>query len=86
MEVCAVATATCAHCGRRFTPGRRDADSDLDSLADTPGAEQPPQAAGWLQGATPADAEIGTNSGPLEYADADLCPACAEGVRRERAR
>jgi hypothetical protein len=85
----AVTTAVCRRCGRTFT----DDDSPplagegtgerFDSLADARGAEQPPEAAGWLQGAVPFDAELGTDSGPVEYDDAELCPSCRAEARRE---
>jgi hypothetical protein len=64
----------CSRCGRPLTP---DTPRAADSLADLSGPEQPPEAAGWIAGATLFDAEVGTNSGPTEYDDEPgLCETC----------
>jgi len=74
-----VRTITCRRCRRPFTP---PVPHEVDSLADLPGAEQPPEAAGWLEGATPFDAELGTDSGPAEYDDPEyLCDECRAATR-----
>jgi hypothetical protein len=78
-------TGVCRRCGR---PLSRDAGDQPETLADLPGAEQPPEAAGMLAGATPFDAQAGTDSGPAEYAETEgdgLCADCrAERRGRER--
>ena len=74
-------TAVCRRCGRAFS---RDAGEGPETLADLPGAEQPPEAAGMLAGATPFDARVGTDSGPAEYAEAEgegLCADCRAELR-----
>lgn len=82
-----MATAVCRNCGRTFTRGEA---AEFESLAETPGAAHPPEAAGLLSGATPFDATLGGESGPVEYAEAparrddDLCPTCR--ARRQEAR
>jgi len=69
-----VSTTVCSRCGGSLAPTTLHG---LDSLADLPGAEQPPEAAGWLAGATPFDAQVGSDSGPVEYHDpALLCDTC----------
>ena len=76
-----VSVVVCRGCGRQFTPS---APHSIDSLADLPGPAQPPQAAGWLEGATPFDAQLGTDSGPVEYDDpALLCGTCRAQTRAD---
>jgi hypothetical protein len=74
-----MATTVCRNCGRALA----DSDNEFDSLADTPGARQPPEAAGLLAGATPFDAEAGKESGPVEYQEDGLCLTCRSQGRRE---
>lgn len=87
-----MATAICPRCGRPFTPGpsTRSASEDQDgsTLAGFPGVTQPPEAASALAGATPFDAELGTDSGPVEYGtDGErLCPSCQAESREVSAK
>lgn len=82
-----MATSVCPRCGRPFTPNHSlQQDHEFDTLAETPGVTQPPEAAGALAGATPFGARLGTDSGPVEYASerdpaGELCPACRAAVR-----
>ncbi len=66
----------CRACGHPLAGGT--ADHFADTLADVRGPQQPPEAAGLLAGATPADAQLGQRSGPVEYSRGDegLCSAC----------
>lgn len=76
-----MATAVCTRCGRSFMPDDESgtaADALPDTLADLGALAPPPEAAAALAGATPFDARLGTDSGPVEYGagDEQLCPAC----------
>ena len=85
-----MATTACPRCGRTFaadtadTAGRGGRGGEFDSLAETPGVEQPPEAAGMLAGARPFDAPEGSASDAIEYTSGggELCPDCRAELRR----
>ena len=84
-----MATTVCPRCGRTFaadtadSAGRGGRSGEFDSLAETPGVEQPPEAAGMLAGARPFDAPEGSASDAIEYTggDGELCPDCRAELR-----
>ena len=81
-----MATTVCPRCGLTFAADTVDTagrGGEFDSLAETPGVEQPPEAAGMLAGARPFDAPEGSASDAIEYTggDGELCPDCRAELR-----
>ncbi len=78
-------TPACRACGRPL--GETDQRQDFaNTLADVGGVLQPPEAAGLISGATTSEGELGTTSGPVEYADDELCASCRAQREPEESR